>query len=134
MMTNRVLFTFAAMCLASAAAHAEPCVKIRSGEASQSCMKFSAEERKQAAALGLRLGAPYAQVRQQLAKAGWSLDQKWIGEHLMEAPADNGLVCGSGWDAVCTTAFRKNRQIISLVLSGTNDGAPLIGVETEAAP
>ncbi len=133
-MTSRVLFSVVAICLASSAAQAQPCIKIRSGEAPQSCMKFSAEERSKATAVGLRLGAPYAQVRQQLAKAGWSLDQKWMGEHLMEPPTENGLVCGSGWDAVCTTAFRKNRQVISLILSATNDGTPLIGVDNEAAP
>ncbi|MDB5934973.1 MAG: hypothetical protein JWQ01_2317 [Massilia sp.] len=119
---------------AISAAHAEPCVKVRSGDERESCMKFSAEERKKAAALGLQLGTPYAKVKQHLAKNGWSVDQKWIDANLMPAPIKNDLVCGSGWDAVCSTAFRKNRQTVSLLLSGTNEGTPLIGVEVESAP
>jgi hypothetical protein len=121
---------FAIGCAASRA-NAEPCVKVRSSSDRYSCMKFTAEELKKASAHGLRLGATYAQVKQHLLINGWLLDRKWIRENLMTEPASDGLVCGSGMDAVCTTAFTKNRKTISLELSGINEGIPLVSVETE---
>lgn len=116
------------------AADAAPCVKVRAADESLGCMKFSAQERKKAAALGLQLGAPFAQVKRHLASSGWALDRRWLDQNQASAPTKEGLVCGSGWDAVCTTTWRKNRQTVSLTLSGTNNGTPLIGVELEAAP
>jgi hypothetical protein len=113
---------------------AESCVKIRSGDDGQSCMAFRAEERKKAAAQGLQLGEPYAKVKQHLLRTGWSIDQKARAANLRPAPIKDDLVCGSGWDAVCSTVFQKKRVTVSLVLSGTNEGTPLIGVEIEAAP
>jgi hypothetical protein len=74
-------------------------------------MKFSAEERKKASAHGLRLATPYARVKQHLVENGWSIDRKWIDENLTAEPTKEGLVCGSGRDAVCSTAFRKNQKI-----------------------
>lgn len=132
-MLTKFVAAWVGLAWACSAAHAEPCVKIRT-ENGHSCMKFSAEERQKAAAIGLRLGAPYAAVKRDLVRHGWSVDQKWMDENAISESIHDGLVCGNGWDAVCATAFRKKQQTVSLVLSGANAGTPLIGVELETAP
>jgi hypothetical protein len=115
-------------------AQAAPCVKVRNGNDGYRCMKFSAEDRRKASEYGLRLAAPYAEIKQHLVKNGWSIDQKWIDENSTGNPTKDGLVCGNGWDAECSTAFRKNQKTISLILSGSNEGFPLIGIDMEPAP
>jgi hypothetical protein len=130
-MLKKSLATLVLMGSALSSAYAEPCVKVRSGNDRYSCMKFSADERKKASVHGLRLGTPYARVKQHLVENGWSIDRQRMDENLAAEPTKEGLVCGSGWDAVCSTAFRKNHKTISLVLSGTNEGIPLISVEME---
>jgi len=94
-------------------------------------MKFSMAEKQQASKYGLRLGSPYETVKRFLIQNGWFLDQKWMEENALSEPTKKDLICGSGWDAVCSTAYRKNGKTISLLFSGTNDGIPLVGVETE---
>jgi hypothetical protein len=45
------------------------------------------------------------------------------------------MSCGSGFDAVCQTAFSKNGVVLVLTLSGVNEGLPLVGAEVvERAP
>jgi len=92
-------------------------------------MKFSKEERKEAANYGLRLGAPYKSVNRILLQHGWVVDHAWLKEN--SAHPESGMLCGEGYNAACSTAYKKNYKHLYLDLSGTNDGIPLVGVSTK---
>jgi hypothetical protein len=112
-------------------AYGETCVKVRNGKDGYDCMKFSIKERQNASKYGLKLGTPYKISKQKLIKHGWNLDWGWLKDNFPEPPSKDGLYCGNGYDAVCQTAFRKNNMTLFLLLSGTNDGVPLISVDKE---
>lgn len=38
------------------------------------------------------------------------------------------MVCGNGWDATCSTVFKRNDVALELMLSGVNDRMPLVGL------
>lgn len=111
-------------------ASAAPCVKIRNGEGF-ACMKFSASEIKNAAKYGLRLTAPFKIVKKKLLKQGWQLDREYLGAGSLDPQSNQAMICGSGWDAICSTAFKRGDEVLYLKMSGTNDGAPLIDVGAE---
>ena len=127
-MKLRYFTLFCWLGITSGLSMAEPCVKVRRGEA-DACMTFSASEKRLAAQYGLRLAAPFEASKQALLKQGWVLDKGGL------ADADAGLSdgqepsCGSGWDAVCQSAFRKGDVLLSLTFSGANEGLPLVAVE-----
>lgn len=111
--------------LISSPTFADGCVKIRTESGAKTCMKFSPSERKLASKYGLRLGSPYKRVEQQLKQSGWGIDVDWLRQNAMvKLP-----VCGSGWDAVCSITFAKQDQKIQLILSGSNEGMPLVSIE-----
>jgi hypothetical protein len=120
-----ILFSLA---LASELATANACVKVRNGE-SYECMKFSSSERRDAARYGLQLAAPFKAHKQALVQQGWVLDKQWLRQGESEPFDDQETICGSGLDAVCQSAFRKNDVVLVLTLSGTNEGKPLIAAE-----
>lgn len=111
--------------LISCPAFADGCVKIRSDAQHKTCMKFSPSERKVASKYGLRLGSPFKLVEQQLKQSGWGIDANWQKQNAMS----KSPVCGSGWDAVCSIMFVKQDQQIEFILSGSNEGMPLVSIE-----
>ena len=113
--------------------YAESCVKIRDGKEGYDCMKFSKKARESATKYGLKLGAKYSITRMQLIKHGWSVDQNWLKENSFSSLYKNELVCGSGFDAICSTVFIKNRTNLFLTLGGTNDEIRLISVVTQSS-
>ena len=74
---------------------------------------------------------PLNSVKGQLTRSGWHIDRKWLKENSESIPAKNDLVCGTGWDAICSTAFTKDNKKLFLVFSGTNEQIPLIHVDTD---
>lgn len=107
---------------------AAPCVKMRSGEGTV-CMKFSASAIAVAEQYSLRLAEPYSVVKQKLAKQGWQIDHAYLSENSHHASAADEVICGRGWDAVCSTAFKRGNEALYLSFSGTNEGMPLISLE-----
>jgi hypothetical protein len=109
------------------------CVRVRNGGDSIDCMKFHAAERRSAARFGLSLGEPYAMSHRKLLRRGWVLDRSRKDEGIEPRQIDaEGLVCGVGWDALCSAVFRRSGHAIVLVLaSGSNSGLPLISVEPQ---
>lgn len=112
-------------------AAADPCVKVRKGE-SDACMKFSSSQKRNAAKHGLQLGAPFKATKQALARQGWVLDRQWLSDGDSRQSNDREMVCGSGADAVCQTAFRRKGAVLLLTLSSTNEGMPLVDTEVIA--
>jgi len=95
-------------------------------------MKFSKQERKEAAKYGLRLGEPYKSVKRNLTRQGWVVDRVWLERERSGPLEDGDLICGNGYNMVCSTAFmKKNRKRLYVSLSGTNEGTPLYSVGTE---
>jgi len=122
-----------AVCLASSTAYAGDCVKIRNGKDGYDCMKFSRAERNAAANFGLRLGDSYKTVKHVLGRRGWVVDPDWLKRIFSyTGPLEDGeLICGSGYDAVCSVAYTKSRKHVYLTLSGTDEETSLIGVATK---
>jgi hypothetical protein len=123
---------FAAFCLAAlpmSGQAAEPCVRIRT-QNGHTCMKFDKAERELARSYGVQLGAPFATVKRALMRQGWQVDRAWLREQ--SDPGDGReLICGSGYDAVCSTAFVRDGRHAFLTLSATNTGMPLTGISEE---
>jgi len=106
---------------------AEPCVRVRAGDR-EVCMKFSEKEKVIARSYGVRLGMPYAQVKRELLRTGWKVDSDWL--RAQDAAGREGdLICGSGYDAVCSAAFTRGDRRAFLTLSGTNPGSPLTTID-----
>ena len=85
-------------------AHAsEPCVRVRTTNG-PACMKFTQAERHFARSYGVDLGTPYAKVKRELIRKGWKIDWDWVRSE-SEAGRESELICGSGYDAVCSTTF-----------------------------
>jgi hypothetical protein len=56
-----------------------------------------------------------------------NLDQRWVrGQQAMGRVGE--LVCGAGYDAVCSTALVRQGRHAYLTLSATNPGYPLIHI------
>jgi hypothetical protein len=124
------VIVFIAAAFALNAASAKPCVKMRDGE-SFTCMKFSGTEVEAAAKYGLRLAEPFKIVKHKLLKRGWQLDREYLNDAPRSAQKDHEMICGSGWDALCSTAFKRGNDVLYLKMSGTNDGTPLVYVGTK---
>lgn len=75
----------------------------------------------------VRLGAPYSKVKRQLELKGWRVDAKWVQKQ-PEVGRVGELLCGAGYDALCSTAMVRGDQHAYLTLSGTNQGEPLVGI------
>ena len=127
-MKLRIPALFTLLVLATGLAMAAPCVKVRNGD-SITCMKFSSSEKREAAKYGLQLAAPFKDNKFTLSKQGWVLDQQWLANDNSGHANDREMTCGSGLDAVCQTAFRKNDVVLVLTLSGTSEGMPLLAAE-----
>lgn len=127
-MKLRFLVIFASLTLMAGLALADPCVKVRKGEY-DACMKFSPSAKRDATKYGLQLGASFENTRQALLKQGWVLDEQSGAADDHESRRGEETTCGSGWDAVCQTAFRRKDVLLVLTLSGVNKGKPLIDVE-----
>jgi hypothetical protein len=123
-------FAAAGAVLVAGTVGATPCVKTWEGEKTV-CMRFTAAERKAAAGYGLVLGAPYQTVRRQLLTHGWQLDRAWLDENAPSPVGKDEMICGSGMNASCSTAFRRGKQVLMLILSATNAGFPLIDARPE---
>jgi hypothetical protein len=93
-------------------------------------MKFEKTEQELARSYGVRLGTPYAKVKRELVRNGWQIDRGWL-RNQPAAHREGELICGSGYDAVCSTAFIRGERHAYLTLSGTNTGMPLIGITNE---
>ena len=126
--TLRFLALFGLLTLTTSLAWANSCVKVRNGE-SYDCMKFSAAEKRAAAKYRLQLAAPFEANKHTLIQQGWVLDKRWLSDKTSEPFDGREMICGSGWDAVCQTAFRKNEVVLVLTLSGGTEGAPLVAAE-----
>jgi uncharacterized protein YecT (DUF1311 family) len=99
-------------------AHAsEPCVRVRT-TSGHACMTFTQAERQVARSYGVDLGTPYAKVKRELLRKGWKI----------EAGRESELICGSGYDAVCSTTFVQGDRRAYLTLRGSNSGMPLISI------
>ncbi|MCQ4270068.1 hypothetical protein NA655_03430 [Pseudomonas kuykendallii] len=94
-------------------------------------MTFTPKEQQVAANYGVRLGAPFKDVKRQLTNSGWSIDKDWLSENAADTKGEVQPVCGNGQDSVCSITFAKGKLQIYLVLSGTNDGLPLISLEEQ---
>jgi hypothetical protein len=116
--------------LATNITNATTCVIVRNGDG-MVCMRFTLNETQNAEKYGLALTAPFTIVKQNLQKQGWKVDRKWLSESEAQPIGEEEMLCGSGYDAICTTAFRRDEAVLVLTLSGTNDGLPLIGVGPE---
>ena len=110
----------------SQARAAEACVSVRT-DTGEACMKFAPSEQKAARLYGVRLGSPFSEARQVLARKGWHIDREWVRRQ-PATPRDGELICGSGYDAVCTTAFVRHGRHAFVSLSANNDGMPVIGI------
>ena len=108
---------------------ADACVKVRNGPDSFACMKFSASEKRAAEKYGLRLGAAFKDNKRALLKRGWVLDKQGMGDDGAALTKDEEMHCGSGLDAVCQAAFKKNDALLVLTLSGVKEGTPLVATE-----
>jgi hypothetical protein len=126
-MKSRVLFSlWGLLILASHASASGECVRVRA-QNGYSCMKFSETEKQVARSYGLRLGASYAEVKRTLVRQGWQLDRNWVREQ-SSSGKKRELVCGAGYDALCSTAFVRRDRHAYLTFSGTKADTPLIGV------
>jgi hypothetical protein len=133
-MKLRILAVLCSLSLTTAPAIADPCVKIRRGE-SDVCMTFSASAKRQAARYGLQLAAPFEANKRILLKQGWVLDTQSLTDADADPTKGKEMSCGSGWDAVCQSAFRRGKELLVLTLSGVNRGLPLVAAEVaEFAP
>ena len=128
------LFVLSIVCCAHlVSAHAGDCVGVRNGQGGVGCMKFSAAERRAAAAFDLRIGESVEQVDQELGRHGWSLDRDWLRGELANAvfqPPGAQMICGDGLDALCTKAFKRGARRVYLTFSKNSDA--LIGVDTKS--
>jgi hypothetical protein len=115
-----------AFALASQAHASEPCVRVRT-TSGHACMKFTQAERYVARSYGVDLGTPYAKVKQELLRKGWEIDWDWVRSE-SGAGRESELICGSGYDAVCSTTFAQGDRRAYLTLSGSNAGMPLISI------
>ena len=115
------------LALTTGFASSAPCVKIRKGE-SFACMKFTASDQRQAAKYGLKLGAPFKTTRRILLKQGWVVDRQWLKDNSLQPLDGKEMICGNGLDAACSTVFQRNDVVLELMLSGVNDGLPLVGL------
>lgn len=112
-------------------AHAEDCIRVSNArDDSFYCMKISQAQKRAAASYGLRVGEPYERAKAVLRKDGWVVDEAWLKGQSRNAQLDDDLICGSGWNAVCSTAYKRGHTTIYLVLSKTNVGTPLVSVGT----
>ncbi|WP_229467490.1 hypothetical protein [Massilia sp. Mn16-1_5] len=124
------LTLFWCLSLATGLALADPCVKIRDGE-TERCMTFSPAQKRHAAQYGLQLAAPFKATKAALLKQAWVLDKRWLSDADGASADGKELSCGSGWDAVCQSAFRRGDVVLVLTLSGVNEGMPLVALEVE---
>jgi hypothetical protein len=115
---------------ASTTAFASGCVKVRDGKDAYECMRFSKAEKFLASKYGLGLAMKYQAMHSLLLKNGWEIDREWINENA-RGVEEVRPVCGSGYDAVCSISYSKEKRKISAYLSGVNDGLPLIGIEED---
>jgi hypothetical protein len=90
-------------------------------------MKFAKTERELARSYGVQLGAPYAKVKRELLRNAWKIDRAWL-RNQSAAHHDRELICGAGYDAVCSTAFVRGDRHAYLTMSGTDTGMPLIAI------
>lgn len=127
-MKRRFFAIFSLLALTTGTALAEACVKVRAGS-SHACMKFSPTDKRQAANYGLQLGVSFEANKRALMKQGWALDKHSLDDDNSGPSNGREMSCGSGWDAVCQTAFAKEKVLLVLTLSAVNEGAPLVAVE-----
>ncbi len=132
-MRKTAIYLAVLISLTTANVYAENCVKVWNDSGGDNCMEFSQAERKKALQYGVRLGSPYKTVRKYLIRNGWTINQSRLKEESMERPLDGDLVCGSGWDAVCSTYFIRKKSAIMLTFSAANDGIPLTGIDAADA-
>ena len=131
-MLLRALLFCPILFLSAAVAIAQPCVQVRTSPERIDCMHFTEAEKANAESYGLQLGEPYTRVRRHLLSSGWRPDPNWASE-VGSANAPDGLVCGRGLDAACSSALvRADRRVI-LHLSAVNSSLPLTGIEEEPA-
>jgi hypothetical protein len=90
-------------------------------------MVFTQAERQVARSYGVDLGTPYAKVKKELMRGGWKIDWDWVRSE-SEAGRESELICGSGYDAVCSATFVQGDRRAYLTLSGSNSGMPLISI------
>ena len=117
-------------------ANPEPCVRIvNAHEGNFTCAEFTKEEIAFANTYGLKLGSTHELVKEKLESSGWKLNIEELAISMMLEEGDlsrieeDGLFCGSGWNAVCYTVMSKNGQNLYLeYISGGNEHAMLMSV------
>jgi hypothetical protein len=95
-------------------------------------MKFTASDQREAAKYGLKLGAPFKATKKLLLEQGWVLDRQWLTDRSSQPLDGEEMICGNGWDAACSTAFKRNDVVLELMLSGVNDGRPLVDARPQS--
>jgi hypothetical protein len=78
---------------------------------------FDAAEVAAAKQLGVQLGAPYARVASGLRERGWQVvdpDLEAGDPNSAGTPERPGLVCGAGYDAICSATWKRESQCLSL--------------------
>ena len=78
---------------------------------------FDAAEIAAAEQLGVQLGAPYARVAAGLRERGWQVvapDIEAADPHVAGTPERPGLVCGEGYDAICSASWTRGSQCLWL--------------------
>jgi hypothetical protein len=69
--------------------------------------------------LGLHAGQSYSLAKTQLIAKGWKVDTSYSQAHEAAEPHSYGfneVVCGRGWQAVCSARFLRKDQKIMLTL------------------
>lgn len=69
--------------------------------------------------LGLKPGLPYVSAKAQLIGRGWKVDSEYVTLSSDNKPSPYGfteVVCGNGWDAICSARFLRDDQKVMLTL------------------
>lgn len=73
-------------------------------------------------ALGLSRGQQYSVARTILLRHGWLVDVAFSDSSSSAQYGFKEVVCGNGFDAVCSARFIRKKQQIMVMLSPTQDG------------
>ena len=106
------------------------------------CMSFSSTIAGESAAaseslpkaVGVQLQSSYATARSQMLRSAWTADSTWgkSGVHkrlaFQQYPE---VLCGEGYDAVCSGRFEKNGRVILLTIGPKTKKLQVISVDED---
>ncbi|GAB3361953.1 hypothetical protein GCM10027430_36080 [Lysobacter tyrosinilyticus] len=80
--------------------------------------------------LGLKSGMTYSTAKARMARLGWAIDTSepvnWVAY-----PKTPEVLCGRGWDAVCSVRFTRNGEAVMLTLKPLVDHLKVIDAESD---